>query len=77
VAAWPLGLAEAAAGAHQFAGNPLGIVGREEHGDTGNIIHLTDAAKRRLRDDAFLEVRPDEARGRYAFGDDAFEKPLG
>jgi hypothetical protein len=77
VAAWPLGLAEAAAGAHQFAGNPLGIVGREERGDTSNIIHLTETAKRRLRDDAFLEVRPDEARGRYAFGDDAFEKPLG
>jgi hypothetical protein len=50
-------LAEAAAGAHQFAGDPLGIVRSEERGDTSNIIHLTDTAKRGLGDDAFLEVR--------------------
>ena len=61
-------LAEAAAGANQFAGDPLGIVRSEERGDTGDIIHLTDAAKRGLRDGAFLEVGADEARGVYAFG---------
>lgn len=59
---------EAAASAHQFAGEPLGIVGSQERGDTGDIVHLTEAAQWGLGDDAFLEVRADETRGLYAFG---------
>src|ERR1700693_1864977 len=63
-------LPEAAADADQLAGDPLGVVGSEEGGDAGNIIHLTDAAERGLRDDSRLEVGPDEACGVYAFGVD-------
>ena len=61
-------LAEAAAGADQFAGDPLGVVGGEEGGDAGDVVHLADAAERGLRDGSLLEVGADEARGVYAFG---------
>jgi len=54
-----MGLAEAAAGAHQFAGNPPGIARSDERRDTSNIIHLTETVKWGLGDDAFFEVRAD------------------
>ena len=42
----------------------------EEGGDSGNVIDLTDAAERGLRDGGSLEGGADETRGVYALGFD-------
>ena len=65
---WTGYLAQSAAGADKLAGDPLGVVGSQEGGDTGNVIDLADAAEGRLRNGGSLEVGTDEARGVYALG---------
>src|ERR1700758_5118141 len=55
------GLAHAAAGDDLLASEPLGVVRGEEHGDGGNVIHLTNAAERSLSNEAFLEVGSKDA----------------
>src|SRR5258705_10263540 len=61
----------AARGGKPLAGKPRGIVGGQEHGDTGDVVRLSHAAKRRARNHRFLDVAADDARGVGAFGLDA------
>src|SRR5271170_860326 len=61
-------LAETAAGAHQFAGDPLRVIGSEKGCDRRNVIDLAETTEGSLRHCAFLEVTADEACGVDALG---------
>ena len=54
-------LAEATAGDDAFASEPLGVLGREESGDGGDVVYLAGATEWGLRDEAIREVGADEA----------------
>src|SRR5260370_23998732 len=54
-----------------LAGEPCGIVRGEEHGDAGDVVRLSDAAKRRTCDHRFFEIAAHDAAAVPALGLDA------
>jgi hypothetical protein len=51
-----------------LAGEPRGIVGGKENGDTGDIVRLSNVTKRRAGDHRPFEIAADDASAVRAFG---------
>src|ERR1700733_11756866 len=61
-------LAEAATGDDALSGQPLGVLGREELSDGGDVVYLACATEWGLRYEDLLEVGADDAGAVCAFG---------